>query len=362
MYGTSTYRSRGAKLAATFAATMISVLMLSACESEGSATGPNDDEGDAPINTIVTASNLNSVSNDTFVAFSLSKNAIVPKSGDWDILLRRYEIRVNSTATAGATTKNVTAFAMSNNATATDAQVLAFTVQNTLAAFDGIRAANIPGESSFQTDRLIENQYGYLTIAGVPVVNPASFWKVRTANGGYALTHATAITLPGETLTSVTFETRVQSGSTLGAAQTLVVPMTTTPVAISLVTNSVVTANGCNWDLLVNPTTFAVTTNAACNTGTYPAGSSPTFANTTTASDAPQYLNFLAQLSGPIPNSITDVAAPYRYNLQGNNRLHPTFNIYLIKVGTRVYKLQSINYYNESGTSGYVTLRSARLQ
>ncbi|MGV3709943.1 MAG: HmuY family protein [Gemmatimonas sp.] len=361
MYGISSTRSRGARVAA-LAATMIGALTLSACESEGDPTGPNDDGGDAPVNTIVTASNLNAVSNDTFVAFSLAKNAIVPKSGDWDILLRRYEIRVNSTATAGASTKNVTAYAMSNNATASDAQLLAFTVQNTLPAFDAIRAADIPAASAFQTDRLVENEYGYLTIAGVPVVNPASVWKVRTANGGFALTHATAITLPGQTLTSVTFETRVQGGQTLGAAQTLVVPLANAPVAISLVTNSVVTANGCNWDFLLNPTTFAITTNAACNTGTYPAGSSPTFANIVTASDAPQYLSFLSQLYGPIANSTTDVAAPYRYNLLGNNRLHPTFNTYLIKVGTRVYKLQSINYYNESGTSGYVTLRSARLQ
>ena len=105
-----------------------------------------------------------------------------------------------------------------------------------------------------------------------------------------------------------------------------------------------------------------MTTNVDCAVGTYPGGSAPTFANQTTANDAPQYALFLSALAAPIPNSITESHAPFRYNLQGTNRLHPVFNTYLIKVDTRVYKLQIINYYSDAGASAHPTLRYSRIK
>lgn len=359
MHRLSSGLTRGARVATA----LITVLMLGACEDEAAPTGPNTDGGEAAINTIVTAGPLNGSSNDTLIAFSLSKNAVVAKSADWDILLRRYEIRVNSAATAGATTKGVTAYSMNNNKTKTDAEVLAFTVDNTLAAFDAVRASSIPADTAFKTDRLEENKYAYLNLAGAPTVNATNYWKIKMANGGYAVFHATAIAYNAQgDLTSLSLESRIQTGTTLGAVQTLVVPFTGAAKTISLATNAVVTTAGCTWDISVNPGTFEMTTNSACNVGTAPGGSSPTFANATTASDAAQYSLFIAQLNGPIPNSISDLGAPFRYNLLSTNRLHPAFNTYLIKVGTKVYKLQVINYYNESGASGYPTIRSARIQ
>lgn len=359
MLRSSAVTSRGARAATA----MITVLMFGACESEATPTGPNTDNGEAAVNTIVTTGPINGSSNDTLVAFSLSQNKIVPKSGDWDILLRRYEVRVNSPATAGASTKNVTAYSMKNNATKTDAEVLAFTVDNTLAAFDAVRAASIPADTAFKTDRLEENKYAYLNLAGAPTVNATNYWKIKLANGTYGVFHATAIAYNAQgSLTSVSLESRLQSGTTLGAVQTVTVAFTGAAKTISFVTNAAVTTTGCTWDISINPNTFEMTTNSACSVGTSPGGSSPTFANVTSASDAAQYSLFIAQLNGPIPNSITDTGAPFRYNLLGTNRLHPSFNTYLVKVGTKVYKLQVINYYNEAGTSGYPTIRAARIQ
>ena len=278
-------------------------------------------------------------------------------------MLRRYEVRVNSAATAGATTKNVKAFALKNNVSKTDAEVLAFTVANTLPAFDAVRATSIPADSAFKTDRLEENQYGYLTLAGAPMVNLSNYWKIKLANGSYGVFRATAIAYNQQgQLTSLTLESRLQTGATLGAVQTQTITFTGAARTISFVTNAPVSTTGCTWEISVNPATFEMTTNSACNVGTSPGGSSPTFANVTTASDAPQYSLFIAQLDGPIPNSFTDLGAPFRYNLLDTNRLHPSFNIYLIKVGDKVYKMQVINYYNESGAGGYPTIRAARIQ
>jgi hypothetical protein len=338
----------------------VAALGITACEDEADGTGPDIPDG-PELNEVVAAGPLNASSTDTLVYFSFATNTLVSRTADWDIALRRYEVRLNGGVSG---TKGVVGYSLDNNKTATDAQVIAFTVDNTLAAFDAIREAQIPADNLFVSDRLVENNVAYVSFAGAPSANGTAYWKVRTANGGYVLLRAAAIAYNQTgSLTSITLETRTQSGSALGTAQQIVVPITGAPVNISLVTGAAVTPNGCNWDIQVHPQTFAMTTNAACSVGTYPGDASPTFAAATTANDAPQYALFLAGLAGPIPNSVTDKSAPFRYNLENNNnRLYPSFNTYLIKTGSNVYKLQLINYYSAAGASGYPTIRYARIK
>lgn len=51
----------------------------------------------------------------------------------------------------------------------------------------------------------------------------------------------------------------------------------------------------------------------------------------------------------------------YKYNLAGDHYISPTFNVYLVKRGTRLYKLQLINYYGPAGESRRITFRYAQL-
>lgn len=341
-------------------AVLLLLVAAVACESEANPSGPNDTPTTLTLNEIATAGPLNASATDTLVFFSFKAGKLVTASADWDVALRRYEVRLNGGVTG---TKGVVGYNLQNNKTATDAEVLAFTVENTLASFDAVREAQIPGDAVFQSDRLIEDNTAYVIFAGAPSANATAYWKVRTANGGYALMRVTAIAYNQTgSLTSITIESRLQTGAVVGATQQAVVPITGAAVSVSLVTNAAVTANGCNWDVQVNPQTFGMTLNTACNAGTYPGAASPLFAAATSASDAAQYGAFLAGLAGPIPNSVTDTSAPFRYNLSNTNRLHPAFNTYLVKDGATVYKLQVINYYSESGASGYPTIRYARIR
>src|SRR5665647_122845 len=100
----------GRRRAVSFVSAFVVVATLGACEGTTSATGPNTNNGEAAINTIVTTGPINASSTDTLVAFNLATNSVVPRTGDWDLLFRRYEIRLNSAATAGAATKGVTAY------------------------------------------------------------------------------------------------------------------------------------------------------------------------------------------------------------------------------------------------------------
>jgi hypothetical protein len=52
----------------------------------------------------------------------------------------------------------------------------------------------------------------------------------------------------------------------------------------------------------------------------------------------------------------------YRYNITGtDNQIWPVYNIYLIRRGTSVYKIQITGYYNAAAEPRHVTLRYARL-
>lgn len=345
--------------ARTILVSALAAMALSACGED--STGPSEiGGGGVALNQIVTTAPLNASSNDTLVYFSFATNALVPKTSSWDIALRRYEIRVNGGVTG---TGGVTGYNFENNKTATAAQVLAFTNANTLAAFDSVRDAQIPADSFFKADRLIANPTGFMIFgAGTPVANAANFWKVKTASGAYELTRVTNVAFTGRALTSVTFESRTQTGTTLGAARSFTITIAGAPVNVNLATGTAVTANGCNWDLVITPALYEIGVNTACNVGTYPSAATPGFAGTTSASDAPQYGAFLSLLTGPIPNDIENPSGPFRYNLNNDQRLSPTFNTYLIRNGTRTYKMQVIGYYGTSGAGGFPTLRYARIR
>jgi len=338
----------------------ILLLALAACgESETTVTDPITGQGPA-LNAVVVAGPVNASSTDTLVYFSFDSRGLVPRTASWDVALRRYEVRVNGGVSGAG---GGTGHSLGNNRTATAAQVLALTNQNTLAAFDSIRDAQIPADSFFKADRLIPNANAFLNVGrATPTANSAAFWKVRRANGAFALIRVTAITFAGRALTSISFESRAQAGTTLGATRAFTIATGSAPLSIDLATGAAVTPNGCNWDILVSPSVYELGVNTACNVGTYPGEATPGFAGTTAAGDAPEYAQYLSVLTGPIPNSIEDVSGPFRYDLNNDQRLSPSFNTYLIRRGTKTYKLQVIGYYGTSGSGGFPTLRYARIR
>lgn len=53
----------------------------------------------------------------------------------------------------------------------------------------------------------------------------------------------------------------------------------------------------------------------------------------------------------------------YKYNVTGtDNQIWPTYNVYLVKRGTEVYKVQLTSYYGVTGAARQVTIRYARLK
>lgn len=338
---------------------ILPTLALAACESDSS--GPSNAAATGVIQV-----NASSSTAYAYLRFEGDSAVVVANPGatEWDLALRRYTVRLNG-GVGG--TKGVLGFNLANNATTDTATLLGFTPANTLAAFEAIGASDIPADNQFTSEALgpdFASWFRFDPTTNGLIANPQAAWKLERPNGaGYALFRVARIVATQSTLDSVTFEWRLadQSGA-LGAAQSQTIGTTGGLAGVNVGSGAAVDASaGCGWDLMAD-VTFVVTINAGCGGGTFPLDVTETFAGATAADDAPAYGPFLAQLSGPVPSSFSDPEAPFLYDLAGDQRLSPTFNTYLIKVGVAVYKVQLTDYYSDTGQSGYPTVRYARIQ
>ncbi len=337
-----------------------SILLLTAaiaCESDSSS--PNTPEEPGVLE-------LDASSSTAFTYFRLTDASAVTvttptTSSEWDVAFRRFAVKLNG-GVAGP--KNVLGYNLKNNAAATDAQVLAFTPESQLAAFEAVTSSDIPVADSFKPEGLgpdISNWFRFDPVSGGLVANPSTAWKIQRASGaGFGLIRVKRMVSTPTAMDSITFEYRVQTGSTMGPLSEITIGTAAGANGANLAAGTAVATTGCGWDVKAG-NDFTIEVNSDCTVGTFPLDVTEDFTTLAAADDAPEYGLYFSLISGPVPNSSSDPAGPFLYNLAGDNRLSPTFNIYLIKVGTQVYKLQLINYYSTGGAAGHPTIRFARI-
>ena len=351
--------SAAARLGRTAAILLLGVT-AAACEDEAIGPTGEDTEGELTID-------ATSSSEYVYVSLADGGSVVAPAdpstSTEWHIAFRRYAAKLNG-GVAGP--GDVAGYNMLTHAGADGAEVLAFTTADADAAWDAVTIADV-GAATFEEDGISADEGGvwfrFDPMAGTLVANPAAQWKVRESDGGYALFRVSELTMSGNAPQSVSIEYRHQTdaGGTLGAAGTVDADLSTGEKAIDFGTGAVVTPNACNWDITVTPE-LEITFNTGCDAGSFPLDTSETFAGLTTAADAPEYGEFLAVLGGAFPATIDDATGLFWYNIAGDNRLSPTYNVFLVRVGTDVYKVQVLGYYSATGVSGFLTLRFALLQ
>jgi len=339
---------------------LLPCFLLAACESDSggpSLSGPGTRQ-------------INAASATAYAYFSFTGDTLTPEvivdpatSSEWDIAFRRFTILLNG-GVAGP--KGVKGYNLANNAAADTNTILGFTPDNQLPAFLAVGAADIPPDGDFSEEGLgpdFSSWFRFDPISNGLVANPQAAWKLRrSASADYALFRVKRIVATQVSLDSVVFEYRLQpAGGNLGAIDSIAVGTGGSLSGANFGTGSAVDATACEWDVRATGA-FEVLVNGGCGAGTFPLDVSQDFAALTEADDAPAYGLFLALISGPVPSSFSDPEAPFLYNLAGDNRLSPTFNTFLIKVGTSVYKLQAIDYYNGAGQSGYPTVRYQKIQ
>lgn len=259
----------------------------------------------------------------------------------------------------------VTIHCLCANANATDAQIQGFTAENQLAAFEGVTAAQIPGDGSFAGDSLAPAIAGWFTGSGAQATaNTGRTWILRRGSPTATLgkLHVTSIrNASAQNAGQVGFEFALQPapGAAFGAVVQDTVDVRNGPVYYDLASGTETTVTGA-WDLRFSG--FEIRSNG----GVSGSGSVQAVPDNTTpfatidaayAATAPLVAYRRDAFSGVFTSKPW-----YKYNITGtDNQIWPTFNVYLVKRGSEVYKVQLISYYATDGTSRQITVRYARL-
>ena len=291
---------------------------------------------------------------------SLADSALVTpmpsatESGAWDIAFNGTAITLNG---GEAGPGGIVAACICQNAAATGAEVLAMTAASELGDFDAV--TSVPSGLSWVSDALTPAIAGWYTGTGsAAVADTAKSWLVRGADSvSYAVVRVRALTGPTATTAGkVTLEYAVQpnAASPLGAARTLEVDLTTPGAKyVDLVAGALTTTS--DWDLRLDGFTIRVNGGiSGAGKGAAAVGATEFRLATTAVTQANAYRS-------DVYAGIFDTARYYRYNIAGDHRVSPSFDVYLLRRGTSTYKLQVIGYYGSTGTARQISIRWQRL-
>jgi len=283
-------------------------------------------------------------------------------STGWDLGLYATRVTLNGGHAGPGSTSG---YCLCQFSSVSDAQLATLTASGTLATFDSVTVSAIPATSSFVTDQLdpaIADWSTSQAAGATPTAGQA--WILRKGSGASVILGKFAVLqIAGATAAnpgSVTFAYAVQPtpGAAFGTPDTVTVNTAGGKVYFDLGTGAVSTAAG--WDLQFDGW------NIRLNSGVSGAGTVMGLLDVSTA-----FASITAPYAATAPAQAfrTDVFSGvfaqnpwYRYNITGtDNQIWPTYNVYLVRSGTRVYKLQLTSYYSATGTSRHITIRYSRI-
>jgi hypothetical protein len=279
-------------------------------------------------------------------------------STEWDIAFNATRVMLNGGAAGPA---DVEGYCLCDNADATDVAIQAMTPESELAAFEAITLADLPtDEAAWQSDALdpaIDGWYSYDVTTHTVSAAPDQVFKLRGAGADpvYVKLHVTDIAQATQAGAVVTIEYAVQadSGAAMGAVQTVELDGRAGPVYYDFATGA---SSAQQWDILLDGFDIRVNGGVSGSGGAAAVVASESFEAMTDASDAPARI-----YRGDAYGGVFDAHPWYRYNLDGNHTIFPTYDVYLIRSGGAVYKVQIISYYNTAGDARHITFRYAPL-
>ena len=285
-------------------------------------------------------------------------------STDWHMAFRRFQVRLNGGVSGPG---SVGGHNLRNNAGTTADMVAAFTSEDGAADFESVTEANISA-ASFSVDALAPDPgaswFSFDPVEQTLVANPRAAWKLReSSDRGFAVFRVVELSMQGRRPLGATLEHRRHDpGGTMAAAARIEADLTAGPAFLNLSEGAPGSPAGCGWDVGFTPD-LALDVNADCGAGTFPLDVSEDFGRVSRADDAPQYAGYLSTIGGAFPVTVDDASGVYWYNIRENNRMWPTFNVFLVRTGGgEVYKVQITGYYNVSGDSGHPTVKFKRLR
>ncbi|GEM_PF-275305 len=327
----------------------------------------------------------------TYFSFSTGQvvdlsDAAAENSSDWDIAFKRSGIKLNGGFSGP---KGVKGYFTGNNAEAYDAAgdfvrswFETATAESERPDFTAVRAADVPDDGDFKSDKLVPairgdgTDEGWWFYLGPPthavIAVPENWWAVKSAGGdSYAKFHATELIRdsdsdPEPRMRRITLEMQVQpAGNDFFNglfSHTFLIPRDAGgAVYYDFDTEMEVDVSDAGWDLKVEydaaSRQYRILTNGGVSGpgrgGAQALGSDP--GSVTNGADRDQVAHYFADKTGGV-----FVDAPwYAYNItDGDHRLWPNYRVYLIKSNDTVFKIQILSYYHPQTTeSGWYSIR-----
>lgn len=333
-------------------------LLLAACDASPTDTGPIEDS--------VQEMTVDASEDWAFVALGDEASEVQvadpATSTDWDIAFFATGVMLNG-GDAGSAGVDGTCLCL--NAALSDAEIVALTEEDGIEAFEAVTAADIPAdEEAWEGDGLvaaIDGWYSYDFQTHTVSAAPDAVFKVRTADGAsFAKLHVTDIANPTQQHAgTVTLEFAVQpgAGEPFGETVTLQVDLSGGAVAVDLEAGATVDVGAAGWDLELSG--YVVRVNGGVS-GDGEAGAVIVEEAFETIDDAGDLTarHYAADEFGGVFASEDAGRRWYKYNLEGGHQIWPTYNVYLIRSGADVYKLQLASYYDpDTGDSRHITFR-----
>jgi hypothetical protein len=287
-------------------------------------------------------------------------NVADPATSDaWDIAFNATRVMLNGGAAGPG---DVVGYCVCQNSSASDAQVQAMTAAGERPEFEAVTLADVPADDeawdSDALDPAISGWYAYdMTTHQVSAV-PARTWKVRGAGEApeYAKLHVTQISDGTQAGARVTIEYAVQgaAGAAPGPVETAVLDGRTDRVYFDFATGSVSDAS--DWDVMLDGYTIRINGGVSGSGGAGAVLADESFAGMTDAGDAPAQV-----YRGDAFGGVFASTPWYRYDLDGNHTVFPTYDVFLIRSGTSIYRIQITGYYNTAGDARWISFRYAPL-
>lgn len=331
------------------------------------AAACSDDETTAPSTPAVSGSlTVDAASAPAYVSLGSPTQAVTvadpSASVAWDFSAFGTTITSNG---GGAGPGGVSLYCLCNNAAATATQLQAMTPATELAAFNAVTSASIPAADAFAADVLAPSIAGWFdgTAGATATARASRHWIIRLAStpqriGKVRITQITGATANAAGTVTVEVATQPAEGGAFGATRSFQVPVGAAPVRVNLSTGAVTTGN--DWDLAIGGWTIRVNGGVSGFGGV-----------ATVVSDDTPFAVMSATIAATIPpqvyraDSYTGVFGTkpwYRYNITGtDNQIWPTYEVYLLKRGTAVWKIQFTGYYDAAGTARQISFRYEQL-
>lgn len=344
---------RARRTAAALAA--LSLLAVAACGHDEINAPEPVEPGDIPSATVDASKG--------WVYYSLAGQSTLPvanpaTSTAWDIAFNRTAVMLNG---GQAGPGGVTGYCVcQNSATSPDnATILAYTDEGALDQLANITSSSIPPVESFLSDDLTPALTGWYSGSGASAQAATDkAWLLKLNDGkSYAKLRVKTLTQPSIAIPGtvrIEYAVQPEGAAALGEVRTLdVIVSTDGQTRVDLSSGEVVTGSDAAWDIAFEG--WLLRTNSGAS-GSGSAGVTP----------APEPFDGITDVTAiTVPQAFsTDAFAGvfakspwYRYNLTGAHDITPIYDVYLLRRGNEVYKVQVTDYYGPAGESQQITFR-----